>query len=172
MLGTLGHPVERRAPKSRRISTLLALTLATGACSSRAGGKVGTVFGGGFIGVGVLMEANAFGHGGEVDPADVAVIPIALGVLILIPSLLVWIKSDEPAPPTPAPPPTPPPPPDPRLATRERAWQLTKQAAAAARGGDCGTVARLDVEVRSLDAEVHDVVFARDVAIAACLSAR
>jgi hypothetical protein len=46
----------------------------------------------------------------------------------------------------------------------------SKQAAAAARAGDCATVRALDPEIRTLDVELHDVVFARDVAIARCLA--
>lgn len=59
-----------------------------------------------------------------------------------------------------------------RRAAREAAWQATKQAAAAARAGDCTTVARLDTDVHALDAVFHETVFVRDVAIAHCLGPR
>jgi hypothetical protein len=68
--------------------------------------------------------------------------------------------------PSPEPPPAPPAPPD----HRPEAWSLTQEAQAAARTGDCERVRILDREVRALDAGVHDVVFARDVAIARCLA--
>jgi hypothetical protein len=63
-------------------------------------------------------------------------------------------------------------PPDPQLEARKRAqaeaWQLTKQAAMAARVGDCASTQILDQRVRALDVEFHAVVFARDAAIARC----
>ncbi len=58
-----------------------------------------------------------------------------------------------------------------RARDREAAWQLTKQAAAAARNDDCATVGSLAERVRTLDADFHDTVFVRDVAISRCLSA-
>lgn len=56
-----------------------------------------------------------------------------------------------------------------RAADRHRAWNLTKEAAAAARTGDCARVRRTSPVVQGLDGEFHSAVFARDVAIASCL---
>jgi len=56
-----------------------------------------------------------------------------------------------------------------RAADRDSAWQLTKQAAAAARANDCASVRETSVRVRSIDADFHATVFVRDVAIARCL---
>ena len=55
---------------------------------------------------------------------------------------------------------------------RAQAGTLWKRAASAARGDDCATVRELDPKIRELDVEFHDVVFARDVAIARCLATR
>lgn len=55
---------------------------------------------------------------------------------------------------------------------RARAIQLTRQATAAAQGGDCPVVIRLDPEVRDLDRTYHAQAFARDPAILACTGAR
>jgi hypothetical protein len=52
---------------------------------------------------------------------------------------------------------------------RRRAWVLTKEAATAARTGDCARTRRLSPVVLDLDDEFHSAVFARDVAIASCL---
>jgi len=54
---------------------------------------------------------------------------------------------------------------------RAEAWSLTQQAQAAARANDCGTVRGLSEQVAQLDASFHTAVFARDVAVAACLRA-
>jgi hypothetical protein len=63
----------------------------------------------------------------------------------------------------------------PHLTRRERrraeAWELTKQAASAARSADCTQVQAIDPRVRELDFEFHGVVFLRDVAIQRCLRA-
>lgn len=53
---------------------------------------------------------------------------------------------------------------------REEAWEYTKHAKAAARVGDCITVAAHARIVRELDAEFHTLVFMRDAAIVRCLS--
>ncbi|HEX5058195.1 MAG TPA: hypothetical protein VFV99_02490 [Kofleriaceae bacterium] len=51
------------------------------------------------------------------------------------------------------------------------AWEYTKKAEAAARAGRCDEVRDLDATVLMLDADFHDVVFARDVAIKHCMEA-
>lgn len=58
---------------------------------------------------------------------------------------------------------------DARVATRDRMWWLTKQAAAAARADDCAQVAVFEREVWTGDVDFYARVFARDVAIARCL---
>jgi hypothetical protein len=55
---------------------------------------------------------------------------------------------------------------------RAEAGVLWKRAAVAARADDCATVRELDPQIRDLDVELHDVVFARDVGIARCLATR
>jgi hypothetical protein len=52
---------------------------------------------------------------------------------------------------------------------RRRAWVLTKEAAAAARAGDCARTRRISPVVLDLDGEFHSAVFAHDVAVASCL---
>ncbi len=49
------------------------------------------------------------------------------------------------------------------------AWTVTKTAMAAARAGDCATVAKHERQVKNLDEEFHAQVFRQDVAIARCL---
>jgi hypothetical protein len=64
----------------------------------------------------------------------------------------------------------------PKLTRRERnqlaAWDLTKQAATAAREQDCTQVQAIAPRVFSLDHDFHKVVFMRDVAIQRCLRER
>jgi hypothetical protein len=64
----------------------------------------------------------------------------------------------------------------PQLTRRERnraaAWELTKQAAGAAREQDCTQVQAIDPRVRDLDTDFHLSVFMRDVAIQRCLRER
>jgi hypothetical protein len=55
---------------------------------------------------------------------------------------------------------------------RAKAGELWKLAAAAARSQDCATVLALDLKILELDVEFHAIVFARDVAIARCLTTR
>jgi len=51
------------------------------------------------------------------------------------------------------------------------AWEYTKKAQAAARADRCDEVRDLDATVMMLDADFHEVVFSRDVAIKRCLEA-
>ncbi len=55
--------------------------------------------------------------------------------------------------------------------TLREATTLTKAAEEAAQAGDCARVAHLEATVRGLDADFHDTVFVRNVAIARCSSA-
>ena len=57
-----------------------------------------------------------------------------------------------------------------REIARDTAWQLTKQAAAAARNNQCDEVRTTSRRVHALDEEFHATVFTRDVAIARCLA--
>jgi hypothetical protein len=61
----------------------------------------------------------------------------------------------------------------PTMTRRERnratAWEMTKQAAGAARERDCTQVQAIAPRVRELDMELHVSVFMRDVAIQRCL---
>jgi len=57
-----------------------------------------------------------------------------------------------------------------RATLRDRAWELTKQAAAAAHAGSCTTVVPLAATVKQLDADLHAAVFLSDAAIARCLA--
>lgn len=63
-----------------------------------------------------------------------------------------------------------------KLTRRERnraaAWDLTQQAASAARHEDCTQVQALAPRVRELDVDFHLAVFMRDVAIQRCLRGR
>lgn len=64
----------------------------------------------------------------------------------------------------------------PTLTRREReratAWELTQQAASAARMQDCTQVQAIAPRVRDLDIDFHVAVFMRDVAIQRCLRER
>jgi len=52
---------------------------------------------------------------------------------------------------------------------RIAAWDLTKQAEAAARKDDCAQVKELSVRVAAIDADFQASVFLRDVAIDRCM---
>jgi hypothetical protein len=56
------------------------------------------------------------------------------------------------------------------LTKREQAWALTREAAAAARRGECARVSELDGKVAVIDADFHATVFRPDAAIARCLA--
>lgn len=152
----------------RCVAVLLVLGLATG-CTTKNGGKIGTLAGVGILSIGFALQAGAFGPGGETDPEDVAFIPLTIGALIAIPSLYVYVtaKDDDDAGPAA---PVRDPRTEKRAADREQAWQRTKQAMEAARSGNCPTAVRLGSDVQELDADFYDSVFVRDAAIARCLT--
>lgn len=52
---------------------------------------------------------------------------------------------------------------------REAAWQLTKEAQAAARADNCARVAEIDPNVKAMDAELYASTFITDVAIQRCI---
>ena len=54
--------------------------------------------------------------------------------------------------------------------SRRDAWEVTQQAAAAARAGDCETVIALDKVLLGFDTEFRRTVFVRDVAIRRCFT--
>nr|MBA3392310.1 hypothetical protein [Deltaproteobacteria bacterium] len=60
--------------------------------------------------------------------------------------------------------------PDPRSAVRAEAWEITKQAQAAARAGDCPKVTELSAKVGGLDPEFYADVFMQDIAIQRCFT--
>jgi hypothetical protein len=95
---------------------------------------------------------------------------LSMSGLALLVVGLVGVLGDDPKPHAP-----PRPPRDPeteaRAEARQRAWDLTKEAAAAARAGDCNAVLVATLRVQAIDAEFHATVFVRDVAIAQCLQA-
>jgi len=96
-------------------------------------------------------------HDKAIMTVGIAFIPIS------VIGALVFIATDDKANERVAPP----------LTRRERrraeAWELTKQAATAAREYDCTQVQAIAPRVRDLDMEFHGVVFMRDVAIQRCL---
>jgi hypothetical protein len=68
-------------------------------------------------------------------------------------------------------PPAPPPPTNDQMQTeaRRQAWELTKQAQAAARANDCGSVLTISGKVQTTDADFYDTIFIKDAAIRRCL---
>jgi len=150
------------------VAVVLSCALALG-CSHGAA-KGGVIAGVGITGIGVAMAAGAFGPGGETDPEDLAFIPLTVGIVVGLTSLFIMLSTKDPdEKPAAAAPPK-----DPAREQRERdrarAWELTKEAAAAARQDDCAPALRLDAEVKTLDGDVHAKTFARDAAIARCLA--
>ena len=98
---------------------------------------------------------------------DDTIMTVGLGfVPISLVGALVYIATDEKANEDHAP----------TLTRRERnraaAWDLTKQAAGAARDKDCTQVQAIAPRVRDLDIDFHVSVFMRDVAIQRCLRER
>ncbi len=116
----------------------------------------------GFSHVGMIAGAIAIAAVPDEKPTMIG-ITVGFGALAVVAAVVYGVAHAN----VPAPPPPPPPPPPDR---RPQAWALTQEAQAAARAGDCERVTALDAQVRALDGGFHAAVFARDVAIAACLT--
>ncbi len=148
---------------SRAVAVLLAVACGctqTQARKAHRAGEVATAAGLiGVLGAGVIASLY---------PAeDDTIMTVGLGfVPISLVGALVYIATDEKANEDHAP----------TLTRRERnraaAWDLTKQAADAAREQDCTQVQAIDPRVRDLDMDFHLSVFMRDVAIQSCLRQR
>jgi hypothetical protein len=141
----------------RLASIVLTLSLATG-CGVHARRHAEYAIGGSLLGV--LATSLVIAAAPSTKPGSIGV-AIGFGGLAIGSTIAYGIAAAT----EPPPPPPPPPPPD----HRAEAWSLTQQAQAAARANDCATVQQLSQQVAALDASFHAVVFARDVAIAACL---
>ena len=146
----------------RSLALVLALAACTQAQAHRAhrGGEIAT--GAGLVGVlGCVTAASIVpAHEDALTTVGIAFIPVAvLGALVFISTNHIVERDREPP-----------------LTRRERhrrtAWELTKQAADAARVADCTQVQAIAPRVRELDLEFHGVVFMRDIAIQRCLRER
>ena len=119
-----------------------------------AGGLVG-VLGCGLIAAAIPAHDDAIMTGGAITFVPIAV----LGALLFI---TTDSKANAEA--------------EPLMTRRERnqaaAWEMTKQAAEAARIQDCTQVQAIAPRVRDLDQDFHVTVFMRDVAIQRCLRER
>ncbi|HSD87661.1 MAG TPA: hypothetical protein VLB44_09100 [Kofleriaceae bacterium] len=146
-------------------SAALLLVVATACTTPQArkahrAGEVGAA--GGLVGMlcAGITAAAVPSHDTEILTVGLAFVPIS------VIGALVYIATDDKASEDHGP----------SLTRRERrraeAWELTKQAAEAARERDCVQVEAIDPRVRELDLEFHGVVFMRDVAIQRCLRGR
>ena len=150
----------------RRLAVLAALTFTATACTTpqaRRAHRVSEVVTAASL-VGMLADgvtaAAVPSHDTEIIDAGIVFVPIAvIGALVFITTDRAANEPES----------------GPHLTRRERrraeAWELTKQAATAARSADCTQVQAIDPRVRELDLEFHGVVFMRDVAIQRCLRA-
>jgi hypothetical protein len=143
----------------------LVVVLALAACTqsqARKAHRVGEIATAAGL-VGILASATV----AAALPADEDTLTtIGLGfVPVAVIGALVYIATDSRANDAPARPLTP------RERRQNAAWDLTKRAAAAARGADCTQVQAISPRVRDLDLEFHATVFMRDVAIQRCLRA-
>lgn len=150
---------------------MVTLGLLAGGCETRRQAKVGIGVGLGVLAIGGFLVSGAAGPGGETDPEDYAGPFLIVGGIITAVSLGFYMaRLDSSQAPAPAADPAAERAARERAEARDRAWQLTKQAAAAARAGDCATVVTHDATVKQLDADFHATVFLRDAGIARCLA--
>ena len=147
----------------RAVAVVLALTCGCTQAQARKAHRAGEIAtAGGLIGV------LACGVVAALDPAhEDTIMTVGLGfVPISVFGALVYISTDKRANEDTGP----------MLTRRERnratAWELTKQAADAARSQDCTQVQAIAPRVRDLDLDFHVSVFMRDVAIQRCLRER
>jgi hypothetical protein len=153
-------------------AALVLVAVVSSGCQTRRGSVKWTVAGLGMSAAGTLLAYSLWDEEAEVPTPIAATVLVLMfgGGLTALSSGLNAIFGftgpvfEDPPRPTPA-----------QIADRQRddararAWTLTKQAAHAARSGDCALAVAADVAVHELDAEFHAIVFRRDVAIARCL---
>jgi len=151
-----------------RLVAVLAIAIAAGAgCTTgqvrkaHRAGELATA--GGLIGMlacGITASLDQT-HEDTIMSVGFAFVPISLvGALVYIATDHEATEEHAPATPTR------------RERNRAAAWELTQQAATAARDEDCTQVQAIAPRVRDLDTDFHLVVFMRDVAIQRCLRER
>jgi hypothetical protein len=154
----------KRVVMSRRWIPILVLALGCG--ERRASLKVTSYATGTAIAGGALVSVFAQGEEPPGGPIMLGAGMFVIGSIIAVAAGIDALFDSRSE--VDAPPPAPVKPPAIRP-ERERAWALTKVAALAARHEDCAQVRELSITIEALDAELHAVVFRRDVAIARCL---
>jgi hypothetical protein len=148
--------------QSRAVAVVLGLVCGCSHSQAVKAHRVGEVVtAGGLIGVLVCGVGAAIdqSHEDTIMTVGLAFVPISLL------GALVYVATDSEATSVPAPAPTQ----TRRERNRAAAWELTKQAALAARSEDCTQVQAIAPRVRDLDVDFHLSVFLRDVAIVHCM---
>lgn len=147
----------------RAVAVVLAVACGCTQTQARKAHRAGEI-----VTAGSLIGVLTAGVVASLDPAhEDTIMAVGLGFVPLsVLGALVYIATDEKANEDHGP----------TLTRRERnraaAWDLTKQAAGAARDKDCTQVQAIAPRVRDLDIDFHVSVFMRDVAIQRCLRER